>query len=205
MREWGGVDLNEAIGHFADRDPDRPIAVVGHSAGGWLLSFAPNAQLVSAALTVGSQNGYWKTWTGTARLARYFQWHAGIPVMASVAGVLPGRAFGGETLPGGVARDWARWGRRPSFVDGAGALPPERRFAGRLLAVSVPGDSFAPARGVRWLPDLYPRARSAVHHLDERHRGLGHFGPFRPGAEPLWADAWEWLRRTAVAPSRYPL
>jgi hypothetical protein len=90
-------------------------------------------------------------------------------------------------------------------VDGDGALPPERRFAGRLLAVSVPGDGFAPARAVRWLPNLYPHADSVVYHLDERHRGLGHFGPFRPAAEPLWTDAWDWLRRAAVAPSRYPL
>src|SRR5688572_23462718 len=28
MREWGALDLNEAIGHLYDRDPDRPIAVL---------------------------------------------------------------------------------------------------------------------------------------------------------------------------------
>ena len=87
-------------------------------------------------------------------------------------------------------------------MDGDGALPPERRFAGRLLAVSVPGDGFAPARGVRWMPDLYPRAESVVHLLDERHRGLGHFGPFRPAAEPLWTEAWAWLRSAARHPLR---
>ena len=205
MSEWGRLDLNEAIGYIADRDPDRPIAVVGHSAGGWLLSLAPNAQLVSAALTVGSQNGYWRQWTGRARAARYVQWHAAIPAVARLTGVLPGRYFGGETLPGGVAKDWARWGRRRDFVDGAGALPPERRFAGRLLAVSVPDDPFAPETAVAWLPTLYPRAASEVHTLAGRHRGLGHFGAFRPGAEGLWDAGWAWLRGAALAPSRFPL
>src|SRR5688572_21733362 len=205
MREWGSLDLNEAIGVMADRDPDRPIAVVGHSAGGWLLSLAPNAQLVSAALTVGSQNGYWRQWSGRARAARYVQWHAAIPAVARLTGVLPGRYFGGETLPGGVAKDWARWGRRRDFVDGAGALPPERRFAGRLLAVSVPDDPFAPEKAVAWLPSLYPRAASEVRTLGGRHRGLGHFGAFRPGAEALWDAGWAWLRGAARAPSRFPL
>jgi predicted alpha/beta hydrolase len=205
MSEWGRLDLNEAIGHLADRDPDRPIAVVGHSAGGWLLSLAPNAQLVSAVLTVGSQNGYWRHWTGRARAARYVQWHAAIPAVAGLTGRLPGRYFGGETLPGGVAREWARWGRRRDFVDGAGALPPERRFSGNLLAVSVPDDPFAPEHAVGWLPTLYPRATSEVRVLGGRHSGLGHFGAFRAGAEELWDEGWAWLRGAARTPSTFPL
>jgi predicted alpha/beta hydrolase len=205
MTDWGRFDLNEAIGFLVDRDPERPVAVVGHSAGGWLLSFAPNAQLVSAALTVGSQHAYWKNWTGKARVARYVQWFAGIPAVVGVTGVLPGRYFGGETLPGSVAKEWARWCRRPSFVDGDGALAPERRFAGRLLAVAVPGDPFAPRRAVAGLPDLYPRATSEVRSLDDRYRDLGHFGAFRPDAAPLWAAGWDWLCRAAAAPSAYPL
>jgi predicted alpha/beta hydrolase len=205
MREWGQLDLNEAIGYLIDRDPDRPVAVVGHSSGGWLLSFAPNAQLVSAVLTVGSQNAHWRSWNGRARLARYFQWHAAIPVVAGVAGMLPGRFFGGETLPRGVATQWARWGRRACFVDGDGTLPPERRFAGRLLAVGVPCDPFAPRRGVAWMPSLFPHAASEVYHLDESHRHLGHFGAFRHSASRLWAEGWSWLRDAASAPSPFPL
>ncbi|GIJ68825.1 alpha/beta hydrolase [Virgisporangium ochraceum] len=205
MSDWGRLDLNEAIGHLVDRDPDRPVAVVGHSAGGWLLSLAPNAQLVSAVLTVGSQSGYWRHWTGRARAARYVQWHAAVPAVAGLTGVLPGRYFGGETLPGGVAKEWARWGRRRDFVDGAGALPPERRFAGQLLAVGVPDDPFATAQGVAWLPSLYPRASSEVRTLGTRHRALGHFGAFRAGAEGLWDAGWAWLRGAARAPSTFPL
>lgn len=205
MSDWGRLDLNEAIGYLVDRDPDRPVAVVGHSAGGWLLSLAPNAQLVSAVLTVGSQSGYWRNWTGRARAARYVQWHAAVPAVAGLTGVLPGRYFGGETLPGGVAKEWARWGRRRDFVDGAGALPPERRFAGQLLAVGVPDDPFATAQGVAWLPSLYPRATSEVRTLGARHRALGHFGAFRAGAEGLWDAGWAWLRDAARAPSTFPL
>jgi predicted alpha/beta hydrolase len=127
------------------------------------------------------------------------QWHFAMPALVTLLQALPGRLFGGEALPAGVARDWARWGRRPTFVDGAGALPPDRRYAGPLLAVAVPGDPYAPETGVRWLPTLYPGARSRVHVLDPRHRGLGHFGVFRSGATPLWAEAWTWLRASATA------
>jgi predicted alpha/beta hydrolase len=193
MAEWGSIDLNTGLDYLIGRDPLRPVTVVGHSAGGWLLSFAPNAQLVSAVLTVASQSGYWRNWRGRARYARFVQWHFALPALVGVLKALPGRLFGGEALPAGVARDWARWGRRPGFVDGAGALPADRRYAGPLLAVAVPGDPFAPEHAVGWLPNLYPGARSQVHVLEPRHRPLGHFGAFRSGAAPLWAEAWRWL------------
>jgi len=199
MAQWGSLDLNAALDHLIARNPERPVTVVAHSAGGWLLSFAPNAQLVSAVVAVASGNGHWRSWTGAARLARFVQWHLALPTVIAALRSLPGRTFGGETLPAGVARDWARWGRRPAFVHGAGALPPERRYAGPLLAVAIPGDPYAPEKAVGWLPTLYPRATTPAYVvLERRHRVLGHFGPFRPGAAGLWEDAWAWLRAAAT-------
>jgi predicted alpha/beta hydrolase len=195
MADWGRYDVNAAIDHLLDVDEDRPLAVVGHSAGGWLLSLAPNAMLVSTVLTVASQSGYWRMWRGWGRLKRFATWHMTVPALARLTGVLPGRFLGGQTLPAGVALDWARWGRSPSFIQDEVGLGPERRFSGRLLAVGVPGDPFAPEPAVRWLPNLYPRARSRVLMLDSAYRRLGHFGAFRPAAAPLWPEAWAHLQR----------
>jgi predicted alpha/beta hydrolase len=166
---------------------------------------APLARSATAALTVATPNGYWRQWHGRERAARFLQWHLGIPALTRLTGRLPGRALGGESLPRGVADQWAAWGRHPDFVaadPATGPLPPDQRFAGPLAAVYVPGDPYARFEMGRWLLDLYPAASGRAVLLDEQHRGLGHFGAFRPDADALWSQAWNWLSRAAATPRR---
>jgi hypothetical protein len=48
-----------------------------------------------------------------------------------------------------------------------------------------------------WLHSLYPHAAGRAVLLPDSYRDLGHFGAFRPAADRLWAQAWQWLRSTS--------
>jgi predicted alpha/beta hydrolase len=106
----------------------------------------------------------------------------------------------GEDLPREVARDWARWGRHPSYVmsyagpKGGGGF---RHWSGSLLAYGLEDDGFAPERGVRALVSFYESARVETRLVAPREIGetaIGHFGFFRPRFEEnLWKDARSWL------------
>ncbi|MFI6333211.1 alpha/beta fold hydrolase [Micromonospora chersina] len=197
MSDWGRYDIEAALRFLKAEVPDQQIVVIGHSAGGWLLSLAPSGREVAALVTVASQNGYWGYWRGKLRLARLVQWYVLLPLASAIMGRLPSLLLGGgEPLPGAIARQWARWGRSRNFLAADhhdGPLPVPERFAGQLLAICVPGDTAAPRRAVDWLPTLYPNASAKVVQLHDRYRVLGHFGAFRPGAAQLWAHGWHWV------------
>lgn len=53
-RDWGELDFDAALRFMHAQAPSTPIAVVGHSIGGFLLGLAPNGALVDRALTVGA-------------------------------------------------------------------------------------------------------------------------------------------------------
>ena len=57
-RDWGERDFEAVIGAARARHPDGPLAVVGHSIGGFLIGFAPFAVHVDRVLTVGAQYAY---------------------------------------------------------------------------------------------------------------------------------------------------
>jgi predicted alpha/beta hydrolase len=125
-----------------------------------------------------------------------------MPASAALLGYFPARRLGiGEDLPGGVAREWARWCRSPHYmIDDAGAplRPYFDRFSGPLLALSVADDRLAPREAVLALNALYTRASMRHEQLDPRALGvtsLGHFGFFRERARAaLWEPAAAWLR-----------
>ncbi|MDE0852970.1 MAG: alpha/beta fold hydrolase [Nevskia sp.] len=207
MLHWGERDLPGALEWMYRYHPRLPLAAIGHSAGGWLFGLAANNRSADALLTIGAQYPYWPHWP-TAR-GRLFMWstmNLMIPTLTRVLGHLPGAVFGGDSLPRGVALDWARWSSHPRFlVDDAGAPLREHfnqyRHPVRLLAIE--DDDYAPPAAVRALAPLYGLhgANTEVTLLRPRDHGLrrlGHFGFFRRSApRPLWDEALSWLRRKA--------
>jgi predicted alpha/beta hydrolase len=203
MADWGALDLAGVVDWVAHSHLGRlPTLYVGHSVGGQVLPLADNAGAFRAAYLVASQSGYWGHWDGRRRLFIACMWHVAVPAVASVCGRLPAALLGGgEDLPPGVAREWARWGRHPEYVVGRvpGAAARFASLAAPVRMVSFTDDHTAPRRAVDALASFYTGAkmeRWEVRPADVGARQIGHFGFFRePVGRPLWDDAVRFLER----------
>ncbi|MGZ6139957.1 MAG: alpha/beta hydrolase family protein [Myxococcaceae bacterium] len=200
MQDWGRLDLEGALAWMRQQHPCVPQLVLGHSAGGQLVGLAPSARHLSGAALVGSQLGWAGHWPWPWRGLMWAAWHALIPGITSVAGFPPMRALGqGEDLAAGVAREWARWGRRRHYLfDDLGA---EARAAYAALrfpvrALHIADDLYAPRSGVEALVAFYGGAREVhtVRPEEVGERRIGHFGWVRPPCERgIWAPIRDWF------------
>jgi predicted alpha/beta hydrolase len=201
MLDWGNADLAGALDWMLRRYPQLPLAAIGHSAGGWLFGLTPSNRAADALLTVGAQYPYWRHWpTLRGRLLMWSTMNLMIPAVTHACGRLPGGIFGSDSLPRGVALEWARWSRHPEFLTDRAGTPLREHFQGyrkpvRLLAIE--DDDFAPVAAVQALAPLYG-AEAQVGVIRPREHGLrrlGHFGFFRKSApQALWDDALGWLQ-----------
>jgi predicted alpha/beta hydrolase len=127
--------------------------------------------------------------------------HFALPGVSHLLGYFPGSRFGfGEDLPKGVAIEWARWCRNPTYLVGdLGVADRYARFAAPLRAYAFSDDPFAPLHAVHKLLELYPASRGEVRAMTPRDLGvsrIGHFGFFREQfRDTLWREAGEWLAR----------
>jgi predicted alpha/beta hydrolase len=195
---WAEQDLGGALAELARRSPG-PRFAIGHSFAGQVLGLVPGAAALDAAILVASSAGDLSRWPPLAR-ARLTALMAGVvPLASALWGYVPGWLGLGEDLPGGAAREWARWTLTRGYV--AGVLP-ERIAAGHarlrvpLRVVSPSDDPLGPRGAVELLVGWYRAAPLTWEVIDPASLGratLGHFGPFRAGAEPLWADWAAWL------------
>ena len=207
MADWGRLDLEGALPWLAARCPGLPLLLLGHSVGGQLLGLAPSAGRLRGALLVGAQSGYFRHWDGAERLKVWLSWHLLLPGLTAALGYAPMRALGmGENLPQGVARQWARWGRRAEHLFSE-ASPSEREHYARLgfplRCYRFTDDEFAPERAVAGLLAFYRGAVSDVVTRAPEDVGasaIGHFGWLKPAfRETLWREMADWLLARAVA------
>ena len=200
MRDWAQLDGGAAL-DLLEKElfPGIKLLIVGHSFGGQSLGLLPRFERVRAALLVGSQSGYWRKWP---LLGRAWMWpaiHLVLPSVPRLLGYLPMSKYGfGEDLPAGVAIEWARWCRDPTYLVGAlGVQKDYARFSAPLRAYAVTDDRFAPPSAVAALLELYPAARSELRRVAPRDvgvRSIGHFGFFRERfRDSLWREAGDWL------------
>jgi predicted alpha/beta hydrolase len=195
MRDWGTRDLAGVIDWASERYPHARLIVVGHSFGGQAVGLAANRDRLRALVTIGAQSGYWRLWPRPQRYKYALLWYVGIPLATRVAGYFPARILRlGEDLPRGVALDWARWCRRPSYL---GDWSGHRAFTAPILALSFADDPFAPRRAVDALLAEYGSRDQTHRHLapkDVAVPHIGHFGFFRPNVTPgLWRDVVRWI------------
>lgn len=198
MRDWGRLDMPAALRWARQEAEGLPVAVVGHSAGGHLAGLVPAAEQPDALVLVAAQDGYWGHWPPELRLRMRLLWWA-MPRLAAAFGHLPGWLGVGEDLPRGVAAEWSAWARSPGYLfdDPALDLAGYTAFHRPLLALSFADDrAYAPRAAVEALLARFPGTAAEHRHLDPAAAGLppvGHFGFFKPAAEPLWDGVADWI------------
>lgn len=199
MGDWGRLDAAGALDFLERAAPGARLAAVGHSFGGQAIGIIPGNERINALLTVGSQSGYWRHWSGASRAAMWLFSYVLVPGAAVLFGRLPAVVFGqGEDLPGEVAREWASWCRRPGYiVEALGARAEYARFSAPLLACWIEDDTYAPLAAVKAFLAQYPGAQREMKRIAPREVGverIGHFGFFRERfRDTLWQEAAEWL------------
>ncbi len=207
MHEWGELDLAGVIDWATEVLAPPQILYVGHSVAGQILPLAKNHRRVSAAYLVASQSGYWKLWNGKERMMVFALWYLSIPIATALFGYFPGWMLGNaEDIPAGIAREWARWGRRPEYLL-SHARDTQSKFAAvqiPLKLVSFADDALiAPQRAVATIASWYGSTNKEHMHLHPIQIGvkaIGHFGFFRESfRDALWRDAVAWLQERAYA------
>ncbi|MGN6153638.1 MAG: alpha/beta hydrolase family protein [Lysobacteraceae bacterium] len=199
MLDWGRLDQAAALAHAGQRAPHRPIAIVGHSAGGHLTGLNAGTVDVDALVLIAAGGCDWRDYPRGQWPRLFFAWYAALPLLLGVFGHLPAWAGIGQPLPRGVIRDWRRWSLRRGylFTDDTLDRSAYARYAGPLLMLSVSDDrDYAPPRAVRSLLAQFTTARAEHRELDAHtgHRGrIGHFGFFRRDNAPLWRHVTDWL------------
>jgi predicted alpha/beta hydrolase len=211
LRDWGEKDFVAALDWVAREVGGARPLVVGHSVGGQIVGLARNNERVDKVLLVGAQSGDWRLWPAASRARALVFWYGVVAPVTRLFGYLPGGVLGGESVPGGVAREWARWARRRGYVVGgrdAARVHGFERLSAPIFAYSFADDGFAPPKAVEALLRLYANAPKTHRHLRAAQLGLrsiGHFGFFRTSQrDRLWVEARDWLAgktETARAPS----
>lgn len=202
-RDWGDLDFDAAVSWSRQRDPDGPLAVVGHSIGGFLPGFAANAVRVDRFLTVGAQYAYWRDYVAAKRARLFCKWHVVMPALTTVFGYFPGRRLGWlEDLPAGVAHEWSfRRARMEASYPRAERAAILARFAAvraPILAVGLTDDDFGTPQAIRRGLDYYQgceRQQVLLEPSDLGFDAIGHFNLFHARhSDGFWRATCDWLR-----------
>jgi predicted alpha/beta hydrolase len=205
MLDWGQLDQAAAIVHARERDPHRPVAIVGHSSGGHLSGLNAETAGVASIVLIASGGCDWRDYPRSQWPRLFFAWYVAMPLLLRVFGHLPAWAGIGQPLPRGVVRDWRRWSLRRGYLFSDDTLDRSgyAHYVGPLLMLSMSDDlGFAPPRAVRRLLAQFVAARVEHRELDAGtgHRArIGHFGFFRRDNASLWDHVTDWL--DAVLPA----
>ncbi len=200
MRDWALLDATAAFEFLEKHHAEKKLLTVGHSFGGQAFGLLPNPERIHAALTVGSQSGYWRHWP--LPFGRAWMWgaaHIGMRITPHLLGYFPGSRLGlGEDLPAGVLAEWGEWCRHPRYLVGTLGVEKEyARFQAPIRLYAITDDAFAPPRAVEALAALYPSSKSEVRKIKPRDVDadrIGHFGFVRERfRDSLWREARDWL------------
>lgn len=205
LYQWGRDDIAGVLAWLSKQRPKDRLLYVGHSVGIQLLGLTPAINQIQGLVAVTSPNGYWRLWPLGARIKLLLYWYVVFPIAVGLLGYFPARRLGlGLDLPGGVARDWARWARSPGYVVDEHGQPLReyfQSFRGPILAYSFADDSRAPVNTVTALLKCFSNASVEHRHIHPAQIGvkaIGHVGFFRESEAlrtTLWTETAEWLTK----------
>lgn len=196
MTDWGIHDQSAALAALAVRLPDAELWVIGHSLGGAMLPYHKGLDRVSRAILVGAGMVHVSDhpWPYQA-LARLF-WQGHGPLLARIAGFLPGRLSGfGANLPRGVYWQWRRWCLTHGYhLTDAGRtlpMPDTSAISAPMKFVAVADDPMVPPAAVWRLMHFFPESvkrQLVLRPGDHGLAGIGHLGPFARRNAVLWPE-----------------
>jgi len=194
LLDWARLDCAAMVDAVAARAPGAPLTWLGHSLGGQILPFVPNAARIARVITVGAGIGYWPIYPWRIRIGAPWLWYLLVPASLALFGYFPGsRLKKVGDVPGRAMAQWRRWCLDPAYA--AGAERAHHRYAAvrtPILSLSFSDDEFMSPRAVDRLHALYvgaPRTMRRIAPAEAGVRRVGHFGFFRErtGAR-LWRD-----------------
>ncbi|PSM19625.1 alpha/beta hydrolase [Nitratireductor sp. StC3] len=197
MADWGVNDMAGAALLLKRLFPGRPLVGIGQSIGGTMLGLCRLRTEFSRYAMVASASGYLGLTDERLRLLLAMNL-IGVPI-SRLLGVAPAWLGIGETLPGPVFRDWARWCRRPGFLFDDPRLAAHAGFKSigyPLLSVRASDDRWSTERATAALIGEFSAARWTaldVHPADAGAARLGHLGFFRQKNASLWPRVIAWL------------
>ena len=198
MRDWGRLDVEAVLRHARDRATGR-LLWLGHSAGGWLLPLAASRHLPERIVTIGTLSPYWRLLTPMERWRFGVALHLVFPSLLGVVGHVPGRVWGGDDLPRGVARDWMRWSRHPEYFFGDPTLDTSgfAELTAPVLAVRATDDPWATSASHGAAHAWFSGSRVDVLDVTPTEVGaprIGHFDLLRERVGgPVWPRLIDWL------------
>jgi predicted alpha/beta hydrolase len=205
LEQWGVLDMDAALG-AARKLGDRPVFLLGHSAGGQLFGLAKSSEYIAALVMVSSLIPWWRSfpWPWNARV--WILMHLVMPLFSAGRDTFPARRLGisSTDVPSGVTRQWCRWGRRPDyFFDPRWGLDLDRyaKLQFPVLVCHVDDDHYAPWPAIQALLAKMPATRQEIWHVESAlaPRGeLGHVGFFRENMRAVyWGRIADWLSHHA--------
>ncbi|EON14670.1 MULTISPECIES: alpha/beta fold hydrolase [Pandoraea] len=202
MRDWADLDVEGVTRWAFERYPSLPVYAVGHSFGGHAIGLCESSNRLVAAVQVASHAGSMRVVSHRrerARITVLMHWVA--PVLARLAGYLPGRKLGfGEDLPAGVLLEWRGWTRLPNYFFDDPTLDAEARFAHvrtPILSLGFDDDLWATPMGIDMLVSRLrnaPVTRREIPAIRSDAGSIGHMGYFRQRSGAfLWPETVDWL------------
>jgi len=201
MRAWGEQDFSAVIDWSVSNYNHLDWHCIGHSVGGQIIGFAENNTLLRSIFCVSSQSGYWGHWESLAKPKMFFLWYLIIPLFSKFFGKVPGALLGGESLPAGIAQQWAYWGRHADYIVDRKGQPIRQGFSQLKCSIKfimIDDDKdFAPPKAVKALRSFYKNANTSLETINTKNFGkkhIGHFGFFRSDNKSnLWELPLNWL------------
>ncbi|RKE84452.1 alpha/beta fold hydrolase [Rhizobium sp. AG855] len=200
MRDWAHFDMPAALKRLEAEAPGHPVVGIGQSFGGQVLALGGCSDRFQRYLMVATMTGYWGNTKTRYRVFSQMNL-IGVP-LALLLGKVPGQVGLGQTLPGTVFREWARWGRHPEYFFADQSMDAVRRFGEvetPILALGMTDDPWGTPRAQHALLKYYHRAPTEIRWLSPEEAGgpIGHLGFFRSQfRDTLWQPAVEWLQQT---------
>lgn len=195
MMSWGTNDAASVLRYANDQHPDLAINWVGHSVGGQLLGFLPNAHLIDKVVTIASGSGYW--WHNALPTKRivWLLWFLIVPVVVPVMGYFPGKRLNmvGD-LPKPMIQQWRRWCLNSRYALGVEGKTIEQQFEQRtfpMTGIWFSDDEMMSPKNIESLHGFYrnaPKQMICVKPDDAGHKRIGHLGWFK---ERYQGGIWE--------------
>jgi len=195
MLDWGLHDATAARTTAMGLVPDVPVWVIGQSLGALLIPFQPGAERIDRVIAVSSGPVHLSDHPARTRLLAMLNWWVLGPLSTWIKGSYSGRIMGlGDDLPATVFHQWRRWCTTQGFFDneiGKGIPNPTTPMRARARFVSASDDTLVPTKVAWRLIPYYRGCKVDRVVLRPENYGLariGHIGPLRKEAAPVWED-----------------